>query len=220
MKGLKSFLLKISSEEHGHLVLISIFDSVDDTKLVSKIVLDELFRSIEELLQNDYGRKVVSYLIAPRDKRFFYKDYNKRLEGGDASETSKKEKKIRYDELIQYSIKYLAEYLNKNLEKCLRNGPISVLVPLIINKLENSDETFSKLANLLLSTPYAKSESTGDKKKKEEEKGEEKKEESSNEHLIENSVSHLALKHVFINDKDFEVKNLTSKKKSSNLIFD
>jgi pumilio family protein 6 len=201
LKGLKSFLLKISSEEHGHLVLISIFDSVDDTKLVSKIVLDELFRSIDELLQNDYGRKVVSYLIAPRDTRFFYKDYNKRLEGGDASETSKKEKKIRYEELLQYSIKYLAEYLNKNLEKCLRNGPVSVLVPLIINKLENSDETFSKLANLLLTSPYA----AVDKAKE----GETKKEDL-NEHLIENSVSHLALKHVFINDKEFEAKKLTS----------
>ena len=35
-----SFLsLSLSQEEHGHLVLLGIFDSVDDTVLVSKIIL-------------------------------------------------------------------------------------------------------------------------------------------------------------------------------------
>ena len=31
-------------EEHGHLVLLAIFDSVDDTKLVAKGVLEVNFR--------------------------------------------------------------------------------------------------------------------------------------------------------------------------------
>ena len=37
---MKSFFLKIALEEHGHLVLLAIFDSVDDTKFVSKAVLE------------------------------------------------------------------------------------------------------------------------------------------------------------------------------------
>ena len=40
IKAMKSFMLKIASEEYGHMVLLAIFDSVDDTKLVSKGVLD------------------------------------------------------------------------------------------------------------------------------------------------------------------------------------
>lgn len=42
IKATKSFLLKIASEEYGHMVLLAIFDSVDDTKLVSTIVLKVL----------------------------------------------------------------------------------------------------------------------------------------------------------------------------------
>jgi hypothetical protein len=36
---LKSFVVKIAKEEQGYPVLWTIFDIVDDTKLVSKIIL-------------------------------------------------------------------------------------------------------------------------------------------------------------------------------------
>ena len=36
---ISSLSLYFSQEEHGHLVLLGIFDSVDDTVLVSKIIL-------------------------------------------------------------------------------------------------------------------------------------------------------------------------------------
>ena len=103
----------------------------------------------------------------------------------------------------------MSEYLDKNLLNCLTNGPIGVLVPLIINKLENPSEIFSKLANLLLSNPYMavtmKKETVDDKKEPTEKK------EENNEHLIENSVSHLTLKHIFNDEKHVESRNLTSK---------
>ena len=40
IKAMKSFILKIANEEYGHMVLLAIFDSVDDTKFVSKSILD------------------------------------------------------------------------------------------------------------------------------------------------------------------------------------
>jgi pumilio family protein 6 len=40
IKAMKSFMLKVASEEYGHMVLLAIFDSVDDTKFVSKAVQD------------------------------------------------------------------------------------------------------------------------------------------------------------------------------------
>ncbi len=39
IRSLKSFVVKIAKEEQGYPVLWTIFDIVDDTKLVSKIVL-------------------------------------------------------------------------------------------------------------------------------------------------------------------------------------
>jgi hypothetical protein len=55
IKSMKSFLLKIANEEYGHMALIAIFDSVDDTKFVSKSVLDvcnRLMKVANHLNQN------------------------------------------------------------------------------------------------------------------------------------------------------------------------
>ena len=37
---MKSFFVKMALEEHGHLVILALFDSVDDTKFVSKAVIE------------------------------------------------------------------------------------------------------------------------------------------------------------------------------------
>ena len=42
VKSLKTFVEKTACEEYGHLVLMAIFDTVDDTKLVGKAVLGEM----------------------------------------------------------------------------------------------------------------------------------------------------------------------------------
>jgi pumilio family protein 6 len=160
---------------------LAIFDSVDDTKFVSKLVLDELFRSIDELFANDYGRKVLTYLIAPRDTRFFIKTYVKQLEYGDQSETSKKSPDIRRNELCSYSIKFVYDYIHKNLNELLRNGATGILIPEIILKLDDKlcDEILIKLAGLLLNQAYEKNK----------------------EHLIENATAHYIIKHIIVNDK-------------------
>jgi hypothetical protein len=40
---MKSFFVKMALEEHGHLVILALFDSVDDTKFVSKAVIEVSF---------------------------------------------------------------------------------------------------------------------------------------------------------------------------------
>ena len=39
VKSLKGLVGKVCSEEHGHLVLLALFDCVDDTVLVKKAIL-------------------------------------------------------------------------------------------------------------------------------------------------------------------------------------
>lgn len=125
----------MSSEEYGHMVLLAVFDSVDDTKLVSKGILDELFRSIKEVFDNEYGRKVMTYLIKPRDSRFYIKDYVKRLEQGDSTETSKKDPEKRKAELFEYSKPFIMEFFKKEIQNLLYNGASGILVPFFIEKL-------------------------------------------------------------------------------------
>jgi pumilio family protein 6 len=97
--------------------------------------LKELFRSTKELFDNEYGRKVITYLIAPRDSKFFLKDYVKRLEVGDASETSKKDPEIRRKELFEYSKTHLKTILNKEMSNMLYNGASGILIPFILEKI-------------------------------------------------------------------------------------
>ena len=43
IKHIKPFLDKLMTEEYGHMLLFSIFDAVDDTKLVSKVCNSDYF---------------------------------------------------------------------------------------------------------------------------------------------------------------------------------
>ena len=40
VKSVKTFVEKVCKEEYGHLVLLCIFDVVDDTKLVHKVIIE------------------------------------------------------------------------------------------------------------------------------------------------------------------------------------
>merc|ERR1712223_319848 len=52
IKSFKTFIEKTCYEEFGHLVLMAIFDTVDDTKLVGKAVLEEMAVRRSELLES------------------------------------------------------------------------------------------------------------------------------------------------------------------------
>lgn len=93
-----------------------------------------MFRSLKELFNNDYGRKVITYLVAPRDSRFFIKDYVKKIEKGDSSETSKKDPEKRRAELFDYAKPFFKEFINKELPNLLYNGEIGILLPSILEK--------------------------------------------------------------------------------------
>ena len=49
IKSFKTFIEKTCYEEFGHMVLMAIFDTVDDTKLVGKAVLGELAECLSKV---------------------------------------------------------------------------------------------------------------------------------------------------------------------------
>ena len=90
---------------------------------------------MKELFNNEYGRKVITYLVAPRDSRFFLKDYVKRLGTGDETDTSKKDPEIRRKELLTHIMDSLKEYVSKEIASLLYNGAGGILVPDILDHL-------------------------------------------------------------------------------------
>ncbi|XP_024527180.1 pumilio homolog 24 isoform X2 [Selaginella moellendorffii] len=71
IKALKGQVLKVARDDHGYAVLLSVIDVVDDTELVTKVIMSELATEIRELSVNKYGQRLILHLLAPNIPRYF-----------------------------------------------------------------------------------------------------------------------------------------------------
>ncbi|KAL3812975.1 hypothetical protein ACJIZ3_014243 [Penstemon smallii] len=70
IKGMKSHVQKIAQDKFGSMVLVCIFSVVDDTKLVSKIIIRELESNLKELLLQQSGQRLILQLLHPNSTRY------------------------------------------------------------------------------------------------------------------------------------------------------
>merc|ERR1740129_1968469 len=111
VKSLKTFVEKTACEEYGHMVLMAIFDTVDDTKLMGKAIVGELMENVDSVIENKYGLRVIKYLMAGRDKTYTYPEVLHQLEKGDGNEASKKDPAMRRKELREAASVPLVSWL-------------------------------------------------------------------------------------------------------------
>ncbi|GFQ81205.1 pumilio homolog 3 [Trichonephila clavata] len=104
VKSMKTFVAKIAMEEHGHMVLLALFDCLDDTVLIEKHIIKELVSHLLELSQNIHGKKVLSYLLNPRDPHYIHPDVINILKQGDGNQTSKKILKFEVQIILQHTV--------------------------------------------------------------------------------------------------------------------
>ncbi|KAM7259693.1 hypothetical protein ACFE04_015434 [Oxalis oulophora] len=71
IKGMKGHVDKIARDQYGSLVLSCIVSTVDDTKLVSKIIIRELQETLKELVTDKNGRRVLLQLLRPNSPHYF-----------------------------------------------------------------------------------------------------------------------------------------------------
>ncbi|XP_070780853.1 pumilio homolog 3 [Enoplosus armatus] len=128
IKTMKTYMVKFATGEFGHLVLLAMFDCVDDTKLVKQAVLSEILSSLEEVIGNKYGKKVLLYLLSPRDPAHLLPEIIKVLEQGDGNAHSKKDMAIRRKELLEVVSPLLLEYLRDNAATMVMDKATSVTV--------------------------------------------------------------------------------------------
>lgn len=74
IKGMKDKVGKIARDKCGALVLVSILSIVDDTKLLSKVIIRELEGILKELLSDQNGRRPLLQLLHPNSSRHFSPD--------------------------------------------------------------------------------------------------------------------------------------------------
>ncbi|XP_066335031.1 pumilio homolog 24-like [Miscanthus floridulus] len=74
IKSLKGHIMKLALSDFGCLFLICIISIVDDTKLVSKIVIQELAKHIKQLIFDKNGRRPLLQLLHPLCSRYLSPD--------------------------------------------------------------------------------------------------------------------------------------------------
>jgi len=57
-------------EEYGHVVLLRIFDCVDDTVVVNKTITVELKKDLFDISKDAFGRLVLLQLLSPLNRRY------------------------------------------------------------------------------------------------------------------------------------------------------
>jgi len=186
VKSLKTFIEKTACEEYGHMVLMAIFDTVDDTKLVGKAILDELCENLVKVIQNKFGLRVIKYLVAGRIKTYTFPDVLAIMEKGDGNEHSKKDPVVRRKELANTASGPILNWLGERLQAGLYDPPSTITFTCILNNLPHSEQ-LSKVWGMLAeeaSKPFIEGEATPN--------------------IIENTASNMLLKKIILKDKERE----------------
>ncbi|XP_076618730.1 pumilio and CPL domain-containing protein penguin [Colletes latitarsis] len=194
MKSLKDHVKSICMSEHGYLILLALFDSVDDTVLVKKIILSEIQKDVTDIALNEYGKHVILYLIARRNSFYFPPSIVKYLQQGDNNETSKKPANIREKELLDSISDSLLETITLNIATWMSNSSIA-MVTLAILKVgtgEKLKQAFQSIATFI-TDPEIRITENGVKRK-----------------TVEHAGLHMMLKKVIQNDKILLTKGETT----------
>ncbi|GMH18880.1 hypothetical protein Nepgr_020721 [Nepenthes gracilis] len=74
VKGMKGHICRIAHDHNGCMVLVCILSLVDDTKLLTKVVIHELRSALKELILDKNGRRPFLQLLHPFCHRYFSPD--------------------------------------------------------------------------------------------------------------------------------------------------
>ncbi|KAI8925263.1 armadillo-type protein [Entophlyctis helioformis] len=144
LKSFKGFVHAIAREQYGHAVLITAFETIDDTVIVSKTIVSELLTtaaaaagtgvggggdsggvalSISEILRDKYASRVVLFLLSGRNKRFQPAYLVEELQAMDAvrRSTSKKDDSLRRSQLLEAAAPVLVAAVAEHANELLRD---------------------------------------------------------------------------------------------------
>uniref|UniRef100_A0A6P7GEJ8 Protein penguin-like n=1 Tax=Diabrotica virgifera virgifera TaxID=50390 RepID=A0A6P7GEJ8_DIAVI len=132
MKAVKEHVVELSKHEHGHATIITLIDCIDDTVLLHKIIVSDLLKNAKDLAINEWGMKVLLWLVTPADSTNFHPQFIKEITGGREASTSKKSAEIRRKEILGYSIPTLLELVAKDAEFCLSSPSLAIKMIAIV----------------------------------------------------------------------------------------
>lgn len=206
LKSMKEHTVKLCNHEHGHLLILTILNLTDDTLMVGKILLTTIITNIKEIVDNEFGRRVILFTVAPKNK-FFHPSLLQEFETELKVGTQKKNLEIRRKELVEGFAKIVLDTLNTEVLFWLKDGHIARVFAAILqsisdNKLELTP-VFKAVASLICNSNWKITEKPTEEvaskislssKKIEIDEGKAKIVEPTEVNGIEHSGIHMALK--------------------------
>ncbi|PIA17763.1 ARM repeat-containing protein [Coemansia reversa NRRL 1564] len=117
LKSFKPYLQRICCEEYGYAVLVEALDCLDDTVFVNKTLLQDVCSLMDQLLGDQYGRRIPLYILGGRSPHYVGSDALQVLVKNDEikAATSKKDPAVRRRELTAHisptMIKWASEHV-------------------------------------------------------------------------------------------------------------
>ncbi|XP_075158929.1 pumilio and CPL domain-containing protein penguin [Haematobia irritans] len=145
IKTIKEHLVKICTHEHGHLFIIALLNSLDDTKATKKAIYDTIHPELQTLMGNQWGRRVIEWLVSPGGTSCFHPTFIATVEEG--LQYGKKDKELRRKEIFEQVEEPIATAISEQPEFWLSDKHIGLVTGEILTRL-NGDH-FTKASTAL-----------------------------------------------------------------------
>lgn len=148
LKVVKEHVVPLSKHKTGYRLLIAIFDSVDDTVLVKKVIVSTLANNIKDIANDHWGNMTLRWLVKPKDPTVFHPTFTKFLEEGLKSGTSKKDADLRVSELGEAILPALKADIESDASFWLSSKTTLLLVVALLS-VESSKTIVEALAKAI-----------------------------------------------------------------------
>ncbi|KAF7639479.1 PUM-HD domain-containing protein [Meloidogyne graminicola] len=128
VKSFTGLAISASKDNFVQRVLFGIFDCVDDTNLVNKIIIKPIADNIADLIYDKHGVVVLHYLVHPRDPHVIAKSLKNILQQGDSNPHSKLDASSRYFNLFECIKPALLTFIKFNMREMITNKISAVLI--------------------------------------------------------------------------------------------
>lgn len=152
LKSIKEHVTKLCIHEHGHLLILEMLNSTDDTLNIKKTLFAAMISDIEAIVGTEFGKRVISFIVSPTTE-FFHPKVLEQLDDDLKLGTQKKDKEIRRKELIEGIAKELAEAIKTNPSFWLKGGHTARVTVAILQSIRttsvSSEEIFDALCTII-----------------------------------------------------------------------
>lgn len=125
-------MVKICTHEHGHVFVIAVVNSLDDTKATKKALFDPILAELQTIAANQWGRRVIEWFVSPGDKKSFHPNFTSYIEEG--LKYGKKDKDLRRKEIFEQIEEPIAKAIADAPEFWFAEGHIGLVTANMLNK--------------------------------------------------------------------------------------